>query len=698
MNADPDIQKRILNFFKNHGKRAFRAKEVTKRLDFKSQDDFKAALQAIDNLVSNGKIQAVGKNQYSYRPPEHIMEGRISVHPDGFGFVTVEGYDDDMYVRSRRMGNALDGDTVQVAVVAAKKGDQRREVEVIEVLKRGRSRAVGTFKHSGSFAMVTPDDRRLIHDIFVDPDSIGDARDGDKVIVSIDEFEKAGSAPRGRLLQVLGRADDPAVQTLAVALSIGVIDGFSKAAEDEANAQQLDITPALLKEREDFRHRRVFTIDPVDAKDFDDALHIHSLDNGNLEIGVHIADVSHYVEEGGALDQEALAHGTSVYLVDRVVPMLPEHLSNNICSLRPNEDRLAFSCIFEMTPKAEVVRFRAAETVINSRYRLAYEEAQAIIDGKSHDLSDDIRHMAELARIMRKERFDHGAVNFDLPEIRVILDEKGHPVDIVPRERHEANTMIEEYMLLANRSIAKEFGDEKYGGFVFRVHDIPNRERIERLADYIRAFGFTMPHTEGAVDPKALNALLDQVKGTPQEPIIEQAALRAMSRARYSVDNMGHYGLAFEDYTHFTSPIRRYPDLVVHRLVKAHLKGLGRPSPVDLDDIATHCSEREQIATQAERESVKLKQVEYARMHIGEQFDGVISSVTRFGIFIEIPTLLIEGLVHVRELTDDYYEYVEEKYLLRGQRKGRTYKLGQEVRVTIAAASMENREIDFAFA
>lgn len=696
--ADPDIQKRILGFFKNHGKRAFRAKEVAKRLDFRDQDEYRAALQAIDNLVANGHIQAIGNNQFSYRPPEHMMEGRISVHPDGFGFVTVEGYDDDMYVRSRRMGTALDGDTVQVALVAQKKGDQRREVEVIDVIERGRTRAVGTFTHSGSFASVSPDDRRLIHDIFVDLDTIGDARDGDKVIVSIDAYDRPGSAPRGRLLQVLGRADDPAVQTIAVALSIGVIDGFSKAAEDEANAQQLDITPELLARREDFRDRRVFTIDPVDAKDFDDALHIHVMDNGNYEIGVHIADVSHYVPEGGALDTDALAHGTSVYLVDRVVPMLPEHLSNNLCSLRPDEDRLAFSCIFEMTKDARVVGFRAAETVIQSRFRLAYEDAQAIMDGEQHELSKDIGIMLDLARIMRKKRFENGSVDFDLPEIRVVLDEKGHPIDIVPRERHEANQMIEEYMLLANRSIAAEFGAEKYGGFIFRVHDVPNKERIERLATYIRAFGFSMPHTEGAVDPKTLNALLHEVKGTPQEPIIEQAALRAMSRARYSVDNMGHYGLALEDYTHFTSPIRRYPDLIVHRIVKAHLNGLGRPSPADLDEMATHCTEREQIATQAERESVKLKQVEYARMHIGEQFDGVISSVTRFGIFIEIPTLLIEGLVHVRELTDDYYEYVEEKYLLRGQKKGRVYRLGQEVTVTIAGASMENREIDFAFA
>jgi len=690
------MKDRVLSFFKNHGKRAFRPKEVAKRLDLRENADYKAARAAIDELVAEGHLQPAGSNRFSYRPPEHKMEGRLSVHPDGYGFVSVDGYDDDLYVRARRMGNALDSDTVSVATVAAKKGDQRREVEVTGIVKRGRTRAVGTFKHSGSFAVVDPDDKRLIHDIFVDLDTVGKARDGDKVVVSIDAFDTK-SAPRGRLLQVIGRADDPAVQTLSVALSVGVIDGFSEEAEREANACEVRVTKELLAEREDFRDRNVFTIDPADAKDFDDALHVVPLKNGNFEVGVHIADVSHYVKEGTALDAEALEKGTSVYLVDRVIPMLPEHLSNNVCSLRPDEDRLAFSAIFELDKDANVVAFRAAETIIRSCQRFSYEEAQAVWEGASHRLADDVRTLGDLARIMRARRFERGSVNFDLPEIRVLLDEKGHPVDIVPRERHETNQLIEEFMLLANRSIAAEFGDPKYGPFIFRTHDAPNQERIARLAQFVKAFGFRMPHEEGSISPKDLNALLKDAKGTPQEPIIEQAALRSMARAHYTVDNVGHYGLALEDYTHFTSPIRRYPDLIVHRIVKAHLKGEGRPSPQMLDDQADHCSEREQIATQAERESVKLKQVEYARMHLGEPFDGVISSVTRFGIFIELPKLLIEGLVHVRDMEGDYYEFIEEQYMMRGQRSGKTFKLGQQVRVVIAGASMENREIDFVF-
>ncbi|PIQ59894.1 MAG: ribonuclease R [Bacteroidetes bacterium CG12_big_fil_rev_8_21_14_0_65_60_17] len=692
------IEDRVLSFFKNHGKRTFRAKEVAKRLDLKDRKEYEAAVEALQSLEKKGYIQAVGGNRFSYRPPENHMEGRLSVHPDGFGFVSVDGWDDDFYVRSRRMGTALDGDRVKVATVAAKKGDQRREVEVVEVVVRSRQSAVGTFEHSGSFATVTPDDRRLTHDIFVDLDTVGQAKDGDKVVVSIDAFNKPGSAPRGRLLSVIGRADDPAVQTLSVALSVGAIDGFSPEAEKEAARAEVQIDKATLKAREDFRQRRVFTIDPVDAKDFDDALHVHALGNGNFEVGVHIADVSHYVPEGSALDRDAVEKGTSVYLVDRVMPMLPEHLSNNVCSLRPNEDRLAFSCIFELDPEGRVVRFRAAEAIIRSQQRFAYEDAQRLIDGAEHELAEDVRLLARLARSMRKTRFEKGSVNFDLPEIRVVLDEKGHPVDIVLRERHEANQLIEEYMLLANRSIAEEFGDEKFGGFIFRVHDVPNAERIARLASYMKAFGLRVEHADGAITPQALNSLLESVKGSPQEAVIEQAALRAMSRAVYSVDNIGHYGLALSAYTHFTSPIRRYPDLIVHRIVKAHLSGEGRPSPATLDELATHCTEREQIATQAERESVKLKQVEYARMHVGDEVDGVISGLTRFGIFIELPKLLIEGLIHVRDMDGDFYEYIEEEYVLRGRKSGRTYKLGQEIRVKIASASMENREIDFVFA
>ncbi len=692
------IEDRVLSFFQNHGKRAFRAKEVAKRLDLTDRKDYEAAAAAIESLEKRGLIQAAGSKRYSYRPPENHMEGRLSVHPDGFGFVTVEGWDDDFYVRSRRMGTALDGDRVKVATVAAKKGDQRREVEVVDVVERSRQSAVGTFEHSGSFATVTPDDRRLTHDIFVDLDTVGQAKDGDKVVVSIDAFDKRGSAPRGRLISVIGRADDPAVQTLSVALSVGAIDGFSREAEAEAARAEVRIDKATLKAREDFRHRRVFTIDPVDAKDFDDALHVHALGNGHFEVGVHIADVSHYVPEGSALDRDAIEKGTSVYLVDRVMPMLPEHLSNNVCSLRPDEDRLAFSCIFELDEHGNVIEFRPAETIIRSQQRFAYEDAQRLIDGADHELAEDVRTLARLARSMRRSRFEKGSVNFDLPEIRVVLDEKGHPVDIVLRERHEANQLIEEYMLLANRSVAEHFGDEKFGGFIFRVHDVPNAERIARLASYMKAFGLRVEHRDGSITPQALNSLLEHVKDTPQEAIIEQAALRAMSRAVYAIDNIGHYGLALDAYTHFTSPIRRYPDLIVHRLVKAHLNGLGRPSPGALDEMASHCTEREQIATQAERESVKLKQVEYARMHVGDEFDGVISGLTRFGIFIELPKLLIEGLIHVRDMDGDFYEYIEEEYVLRGRKSGRTYKLGQEVRVKIASASMENREIDFVFA
>ena len=703
--TDPSSQERrsairedILTLFRNNGKQTFRPKEVAKKLGYRENADYHLCRDILEKLTDEGLIRRIKGNQFGLRPKSSMLEGRLMVHPRGYGFVRVEGITEDFYVKARRMNTALDGDLVRIAIGGRKPGDERREAEVLEVIERQRKTAVGTFEHSGSFAVVVPDDKRLTHDIYVDLDTVGEAKTGDKVQVSIDAFEHRGGAPIGRILKVIGSADDPEIQTIALAMSIGVDVDFPQEVLDESSQIQDEIPASEIKRREDFRQDTVFTIDPVDAKDFDDALHLKHLPNGNMEIGIHIADVSHYVQPGTELDRVALERGTSVYLVDRVIPMLPEHLSNSICSLNPGVDRLTFSCVAELTPQGKTVDFRVVEGVICSAHRLSYEQAQEIILGlkKDHPLHETLSTMNRLAKTMRDVRFDHGSIDFDIREVRVELDDKGRPLRIVPRERRDAHRLIEEYMLLANRLIAKRYGDGK-NVFVFRIHDPPDAERIAQLSNYVRAFGHDLPHENGAVTPKALNALLRSVSGRPEAPVIEEAALRSMSRARYDTANHGHYGLAAEFYTHFTSPIRRYPDLLVHRLVREQLDGKRRVDPNSLPALTKHCSEREQVATEAERESIQLKKVEYVVDHVGEEHGGVITGVSRFGVYIELSELLVEGMVHVRNMDDDYYEYDEDSFSLVGRRTGRRYRPGDPVRVLIAGANVEKREIDFEF-
>lgn len=698
-NADRALQIRdeILALFRNNSKRTFRPKEVASQLGYRNNDDYKLCRALLEELDSEGLIRRIKGNKFGMRPKGSRLEGRLMVHPQGYGFVRVEGVAEDFFVRARRMDTALDGDTVLIGLAARKPGDERREAEVLKIVERGRKSAVGTFEHSGSFAVVTPDDRRLNHDIYVDLDTVGEARSGDKVQVSIDAFEHRGGAPRGRILKVIGSADDPQIQTIALAMSIGVDVDFRQEVLDESSQILDEIPKAETKRREDFRGETVFTIDPADAKDFDDALHFKQLENGNVEVGIHIADVSHYVQTGTELDKSARERATSVYLVDRVIPMLPEHLSNTICSLNPNVDRLTFSVVAELDRSARVVNFRVVESIICSTYRMSYEQAQELILGlkPDHDLSETLQTLNRMAKAMRDERFRHGSIDFDIQEVRVELDDKGHPVRIVPRERRDAHRLIEEYMLLANRLIAKRYGEDH--PFVFRVHDPPDADRITNLSQYVRAFGHELPHQNGHVTPKALNALLRSVSGKPEAAVIETAALRSMARARYDTNNVGHYGLAADHYAHYTSPIRRYPDLLVHRLIKQQMDGHKRIDTDELSVLAKHCSDREQVATEAERESIQLKKVEYILDHLGEEHKGVISGVSRFGVFIELSELLVEGMVHVRDMEDDYYEYDEENFSLVGRRSGRRYRPGDEVKVLIVSASVEKREIDFEF-
>lgn len=663
-------------------------------------------------MSSNRLVEREGR-KYQFKSDSKYRTGILQCHAQGYGFVQAVDTDEEFFIREPHMGEALHGDLVRVAVAARAPSDKKRECEVVEIIERRCDQVVGTFHSRPQFGFVEPDDQRILQDVYVPSESFNGAQDGDKVVVSIDRFDDRKASPEGRVLRVIGSADDPNVRVLSLAMSMDVKADFPEDVEAEAAEILVEIPSSEIQRRRDLREKQIFTIDPVDAKDFDDAIHIEELDNGHYEVGVHIADVSHYVEPNTAIDDEALERGTSVYLVDRTIPMLPEKLSNQVCSLRPQEDKLAYSILLEITPQGDVADYELCETVIHSKQRLTYDRAQDYIEGGYPDdeIASNVVQANRLAKILTKKRMREGAIDFDSDEVKVLLDDDGNPKNIVRKERTQANRLIEEFMLLANRTVAQHIGapdqahqfstngeDHDPLPFVYRVHDTPDGERIRQLAEYVRVFGYELPLTEGNVRGEDLSDLIDAIKGQPEEQVIVRAALRAMSKAKYAVGNIGHYGLGFDYYTHFTSPIRRYPDLLVHRLLKHY----GRNEPaVDLEDLAQyceHCSERERNAEEAERESVKLKQVEYVQNHVGDQFEGVVSGVTKFGVFVELTKLLVEGLVHVRDMDDDYYVYDESTYTMRGENNGKSYRPGDSVTVEVVGASIEDREIDLLFA
>lgn len=703
MSNTPDstrIRKDVLSLLKNNGHKTFRPKEISKELGYDDNRSYRAFRGVLTELEEEGVVVRARHGRITLPRKPSKVQGTLRVNPKGFGFLEVEGTTDDLYIRESNMGNALDGDLVLAGLSAPTRGDRRREAEVLEVIERKRTTLVGTFRKKGHFAFVVPDDNRVPQDVYVPEKAFSGAEDGDKVVVSIDAFEDRRASPEGRILEVIGPSSDSSVQVLALAMSYDVRAGFPDDVVKQAESIPTRIPKKEIERRLDLREYPIFTIDPADAKDLDDAIHIRSLDNGNFEIGVHIADVSHYVEVDSSLEREAYERATSVYLVDRVIPMLPERLSNGVCSLNPKEDKLCFSVMVEITTRGAVKGYEIRESIIHSKQRFSYEEAQALLDGKKadSDLATDIQTAGRLAKALTRRRMKNGAVDFDLPEVKVELDDSGKPVRLYRKDRMDANRLIEEFMLLANRVVARSISRQKKSRtFVYRIHDRPDPEKIRKLAEYVRAFGYRLPLTGGSVDSHDLNDLLEEVKGKPEEPVIEQAALRSMAKAVYSTKNIGHYGLAFKHYSHFTSPIRRYPDLLAHRLLKRYASGGGDVDQQQFEAWCEHCSDKERSAVEAERESIKLKQVEYIRDHVGDSFDGVISGVTKFGIFVELTDILVEGMVHVRDIDDDFYEYDESSYMLMGRHSGRKFKLGDSVRVQVVSANLESREIDFRF-
>ena len=639
------------------------------------------------------------------------FEGTVSLSRDGFGFVKVEGLSEDVFIPMRKLHFALNGDFVKIAVpkrrIQAGAKGRSLEGEVIKLIRRSTKPHIGVLVVRGRQVWAIVESKNMPYDIRIDvagPDELPEigglkAAHGMKVAVLVTDWPKRSPEPLGRVVDVLGVPGENDTEMHAILAEYQLPYRFEPEVEQAAEAISEAITQKDLTGRRDFRGVTTFTIDPTDAKDYDDALSYRTLENGNVEVGIHIADVTYYVTSGSVVDKEAFARGTSVYLVDRTIPMLPEKLSNRLCSLRPHEDKLTFSAVFELNAKAKVISQWFGRTVINSDQRFDYEQAQQIIETKQGPLSTEILALHELAAILRKQRFEQGAISFERPEMKVLVDEAGKPLDVVQKVSKESNWLIEEFMLLANRCVA-EFATKKCKAknptFVYRIHENPDPEKLDSLRKFAGNFGHKLGDTS---DPKraagALNDLMKEAKGKPEENALQLLALRSMARARYSTDNVGHYGLAFPYYTHFTSPIRRYPDMMVHRLLAMYQDGAKSQDKLYYEDCCEHSSVREQIATDAERASIKYKMVEFMQDKVGRMFDGHVSGLTEWGIYVEVEPTKIEGMISLREVRSDWYQFDEEKYETRGKASGRVFHLGDPIKVRVLRANLEQKILDY---
>lgn len=678
----------------------FATKQIFRGLNLTTHPLKMLCMDILDEMVEEDFLLLDEKGHYKLNNHGIILTGTFQRKSNGKNtFVPDEG-GEPIFIAERRSAHAMHGDKVKISLTAKRKG-RKVEGEVIEIIQRAKETFVGTLRVEKNYAFLLTEDRTLANDIFVPRDMLKGGKDGDKAVVKVTKWPEDAKNPIGKVVDILGQAGDNTTEMHAILAEFGLPYVYPKNVEAAADQISDVITPEDYAEREDFRDITTFTIDPKDAKDFDDALSIRPIKPGLWEVGVHIADVTHYVKEGSCIDKEAEKRATSVYLVDRTIPMLPERLCNLLCSLRPNEEKLAYSAIFEMNDKAEVKKSRIVKTVIKSDRRFTYEEAQAVIETGEGEYKDEILKLNELAQILRQNRMASGAVDFDRVEVRFEIDEKGKPLSVYFKESKEANKLIEEFMLLANRTVAERIGkvgkDAKAKVFPYRVHDLPDPDKLDNLNWFVNRFGYKI-RTSGSKTEvsKSLNKLLKEVHGKKEQNLIEMISLKAMQKAKYSTHNIGHYGLAFDYYTHFTSPIRRFPDMMVHRLLARYLAGGRSAQEAKYEDLCDHSSNMEQIAANAERASIKYKQVEFMGERMGQEFDGTISGVTEWGLYVEVNENKCEGMIPMRELDDDFYDFDEKAYCLTGRRYHKKYSLGDPVRIKVVRANLERKQLDFA--
>ena len=690
------LRKYVAEIFKTLPTQVLNYKQLSKQLDVKDIDTKKLIHTVCYDLVDSGKIEEVSTGKFRLLAATGFVEGVIELGSRGKAVVVTQDHDEPIKIATENLNHALHGDIVKLQLFASRK-KHVVEGEVIEIIKRRRTTFVGTVEILKNFAFLVTDNKKMPYDVFIPMDALNGATQGIKAVAEIVEWPEKAKNPVGKIIDVLGVPGENDTEIHSILAEFELPYKFPEKVNEAAEKIEAGITPEEISRRRDFRNITTITIDPIDAKDFDDALSYQVLENGNFEIGVHIADVTHYVKPKTIIEKEAYERATSVYLVDRVVPMLPERLSNFICSLRPNEDKLTYSAVFEMDSDANIVSSWIGRTVINSDKRFHYGEAQDIIESGEGEYKEEVLKLNELAKVIRTRRFGSGSISFDRVEVRFKIDEDGKPLEVYFKVSLEANQLIEEFMLLANKTVAESIGKVAVGQpktFVYRVHDEPDLEKLAKFSNYIKRWGHTINMRSNSQISKSLNQLLSNVAGKPEEDIISGMAVRTMAKAVYSTKNIGHYGLSFKHYSHFTSPIRRYPDMMVHRLLSRYLEGGSSVKRQIYEEKCKHSSEREKLAAMAERASIKFKQAEYMKERLGEVYEGMISGITEWGVYVEMIETRIEGLIRIQNLGDDFYYYDEKSYSLKGRYKKKQYNMGDLITVQVTRVNVEQKQID----
>lgn len=709
------IEVKILQFLERYPNETFKSKELARRLKIRSEKDYQQFKKILRSLQDENKILRIRGKKYGHLYEKQISIGKLNISSRGFGIVVLKENGEEIFIQQENLGNGEHNDIVEVLIYPQsskqKARGARKEGEVLRVIAEGDKTFVGTIERIRNQFFVVPVDKTFSKEILISSEDLLNAKENYKVVVELISKPTRYANPTGRVIEVLGKAGDLSTEIQSVAREYHLSTNFPREVIQEVKSISEKIPPSVIKQRIDLRSLLCFTIDPEDAKDFDDAISLESLPDGNYELGVHIADVSYYVKEGSALDKEAFKRGTSVYFPNGVIPMLPDKLSSDICCLKPEEDRLTFSVLINISPSGKVNSYKIAETIIHSKRRFTYEYVQMLLDKiekqepipeKDTPFKKTLWNMYALSRVLTNKRIKEGSIDFDSAEVRFIFDDAGKPEKIIKKERLGSHRLIEEFMLIANRLVARHIGlpkkEEHPQPFLYRVHDSPDPDRIKELAAFVEKLGFKL-NVDGGVSSKALQRLLNQVKGTEVENVVNEVVLRSMAKAIYSERNIGHYGLAFDYYAHFTSPIRRYPDLSVHRILKKYSEGISQKEREQLRQhlpyVAKQSSEMERLAMEAERTAVKIMQVEYMKRHIGDEFHAVISGVTHYGIFVELNDFLVEGMIHVRDLDDDYYTYDSKQYALKGRNTNKQYRLGDPVEVKLIRVNPNERQLDF---